>query len=224
MQGKCSFTRKDVFWGHPQRDAGMCQLVLLIPFTWQWISLCRWLWQSVIIRKAVSYTSVVPVFHLHSSNFLQLPPSPRLSGCLLMSLFSVSLYAVSWQILSCHPRTPEAICQFQLESCVHRTLVTQSNSPVIVGHVCEGLCVCSLTDCMIDATFRHKQIIQINLARQKAFKLSSIHELTRLSAFVTGRRIATSNHWTRTHTHTQAALFYHTEDLQEQERRIHLVS
>lgn len=46
------------------------------------------------------------------------------------ALFDVSLprLRVTRQIFSCHLRTPEAICQFQLVSCVHCALVTQSNA------------------------------------------------------------------------------------------------
>lgn len=116
-----------------------------------------------------------------------------------------SRLGVTRQIFSCRPRTPEAICQFQLASRVRRALVTRSNASnggcwpcVRVWARARGR---SLTGRMIDATFRLRQIVHINLAGQKAFKHSGIHELTRLSAFITGGRIAISNHWTHTHTH-----------------------
>lgn len=55
-------------------------------------------------------------------NFIP-PPSVR-----VLSDASLLRLRVTWQIFSCHPRTPEAICQFQLASCVHGTLVSQSNA------------------------------------------------------------------------------------------------
>lgn len=145
----------------------MCWLVLLSLFTWQWISLCHWSQQSVIVRKAVSYTSAVPVSLLHLPNSLQLPPSLRLSGSLLMSLFSVSLDAESHgRYFSCHPRTPEAICQFQLASRVHRTLVTRSNLLVVVRRV-RGLvrghaCVLSMNEWLTHPSGTDKSFTSIS--------------------------------------------------------------
>lgn len=99
-----------------------------------------------------------------------------------MSLFSLSLslYAETRSKNShamphlADPRTPEAICQLQLVSCVHCAVVTQNLT-------CWSVYVCSL---MIDTTFQLKEIVDINQATEEAFKNSSIHELNEVNAVI----------------------------------------
>lgn len=157
---------------------------------------------AVIHREKSQFLNLtVPISLLSLPDSLQLPPSPCLPACLFdVSLLRLPVCGVTWRIFPCHPRTPEAICQFQLASCVRRTLVAQSNSPAVVGCTRTTARACSITGCMIDATLQLGQIVRINRAVKKTFKHSSIHERTRLSAFITGGRIAIRTG----HTHPRA--------------------
>lgn len=114
---------------------------------------------------------------------LQLASSFSLSLHSLMSLFSLTMCRVTQKKAHAmphlaDPRTPQAICQLQSGSCRHCTVVTQNLT-------CWSLYVCSL---MIDTTFQLKEIADINQAREKAFKNSSIHALTELSAVITRKK------------------------------------
>lgn len=159
-----------------------------------------------IVTKAVSYHCAVSISLLHStSNSLQLPPSPVcLNAFWCLSSLSQSHTA---DILVPSENTRGNLSVSFSVLCPHCTLVNQSNASN--GRCWPCVRVWSrararyLTGCMIDATFRLRQIVHINLAGQKAFKHSGIHELTRLSAFITGGRIAISNHWTHAHRSTR---------------------
>lgn len=87
---------------------------------------------SVPLAAKVVYLCKSCVLHLCGPHFspplFQFPATSSLPPS-VWALFDVSLprLRVTRQIFSCHLRTPEAICQFQLASCVHCALVTQSN-------------------------------------------------------------------------------------------------
>lgn len=98
------------------------------------------------------------------------------------------------------PRTPEAICQLQLVSCVHCAVVIQTRT-------CWSVYVCLL---MIDMTFQLQQIIDINQTTE-AFKNSGIHELNEVNAVITkvagAIRTPAQQHWTDTSTSWEIFLF-----------------